>query len=40
MFELQKYYDALTPSAIQAAAKTYLNPANVVKVVLFPEQKQ
>ena len=39
LFELEEYYDRLTPGAIQAAAQKYLNPANVVKVVLVPEKQ-
>jgi zinc protease len=39
LFGLNEYYKKLTPAAIQEAAKLYLNPANVVKVSLFPEKK-
>ena len=39
LFELDAYYARLTPAAIQAAAKQYLDPANVVKVVLVPEKQ-
>lgn len=39
LFSLPDYYRKLTPALIQDAAKRYLNPANVVKVMLFPEKK-
>jgi zinc protease len=39
LFALTEYYKKLTPALIQDAAKRYLNPANVVKVTLFPEKK-
>ena len=39
LFELDDYYARLTPAAIQAAAQQYLDPANVVKVVLVPEKQ-
>ena len=39
LFELPDTYRTLTPALIQAAAKQYLNPANMVKVTLFPEKK-
>jgi zinc protease len=39
LFGLTEYYKKLTPALIQAAAKRYLNPANHVKVTLFPEKK-
>ena len=39
LFELDASYAALTPASVQAAARKYLNPANVVKVVLVPERK-
>lgn len=39
LFAMDQFYKRLTPAAIQAAAKLYLNPANVVKVSLFPEKK-
>jgi zinc protease len=39
VFGLNEYYKKLTPASIQEAAKLYLNPANVVKVSLFPEKK-
>ncbi len=39
LFALDEYYRKLTPAVIQAAAKKYLNPANVVKVSLFPEKQ-
>ena len=39
LFALTEYYKKLTPAMIQEAAKRYLNPANHVKVTLFPEKK-
>ena len=39
LFTLADYYNKLTPASIQASAKLYLNPANMVKVTLFPEKK-
>jgi zinc protease len=39
LFALDEYYRKLTPAAIQDAAKRYLDPSNVVKVMLFPEKK-
>ncbi|MEX1129379.1 MAG: insulinase family protein [Vicinamibacterales bacterium] len=39
LFALTEYYKKLTPALIQDAAKRYLNPANHVKVTLFPEKK-
>jgi zinc protease len=39
LFGLTEYYKKLTPALIQDAAKRYLNPANHVKVTLFPEKK-
>jgi len=39
LFEQAELYRALTTEVIQAAAKRYLNPANMVKVTLFPEKK-
>lgn len=39
LFEQVELYKAITPGAVQAAAKTYFNPANVVTVTLFPEKK-
>ena len=39
LFAIDQYYKKLTPALIQEAAKRYLNPANVVKVSLFPEKK-
>jgi zinc protease len=39
LFSLEELYKQLTPAMIQEAAKQYLNPANVVKVTLFPEKK-
>jgi zinc protease len=40
LFGLADYYRKLTPATIQEAARTYLNPQNVVKVTLFPEKKR
>jgi zinc protease len=39
LFALPEAYRALTPAIIHDAAKRYLNPANLVKVTLFPEKK-
>jgi zinc protease len=39
LFALADFYKKLTPALIQDAAKRYLNPANLVKVTLFPEKK-
>ncbi len=39
LFTLEEFYNKPTPAAIQDAAKQYLNPANMVKVTLFPEKK-
>jgi zinc protease len=39
LFALPETYRTLTPAIIQAAAKRYLDPANMVKVTLFPEKK-
>lgn len=39
LFALSEYYRKLTPAMIQDAAQRYLNPANHVKVTLFPEKK-
>ena len=39
LFTLADYYNKLTPASIQDSAKLYLNPANMVKVTLFPEKK-
>ncbi len=38
-FGIADLYKQLTPAMIQAAAKTYLNTNNYVKVTLFPEKK-
>ena len=38
LFGLAEYYKKLTPGMIQEAARLYLNPANHVKVTLFPEK--
>ena len=37
VFNLQTYYDALTPAAIRDAAQAYLNTMRYVKVTLVPE---
>jgi len=34
---LERFYDQITPAAIQKAAQTYLDPKRYVKVVLMPE---
>lgn len=39
LFQQVELYRAVTPAAVQAAAKKYFNPANVVTVTLFPEKK-
>ncbi|HVL69166.1 MAG TPA: insulinase family protein [Vicinamibacterales bacterium] len=39
LFELPDTYRRLTPGMIHAAARQYLNTANLVKVTLFPERK-
>jgi zinc protease len=39
LFSLADFYKKLTPASIQDSAKRYLNPANLVKVTLFPEKK-
>jgi len=39
LFAIEASYKALTAKTIQDAAKRYLDPANVVKVSLFPEKK-
>jgi zinc protease len=39
LFAQPELYRALTPDVIKAAAKRYLNPANLIKVTLFPEKK-
>jgi len=36
-FNLEKFYDQITPAAIQKAAQLYLDPKRYVKVVLMPE---
>jgi zinc protease len=40
LFRLEDYYKNLTAATIQAAARTYLDTNNYVKVTLFPETKQ
>ena len=37
VFNLEKYYDLITPAAIQKAAQTYLDTKRYVKVTLVPE---
>ena len=37
VFNLQKFYDQITPAAIQKAAQQYLDSKRYVKVVLMPE---
>ncbi len=37
LLQYEKMIDALSATAVQAAAKKYLNKANYVKVVLYPE---
>jgi zinc protease len=39
LFNLNDYYNKLTPAVIQDAAKTYLDIKNYVNVSLFPEKK-
>jgi zinc protease len=36
-FNLEKYYDLITPAALQKAAQTYLDTKRYVKVTLVPE---
>ena len=36
-FRLPEYYKKLDAAAIKAAARTYLDPGNYVRVTLFPE---
>lgn len=38
LLEVPTYYEALTPAALQAAARTYLDTSRYVKVVLLPEK--
>jgi zinc protease len=40
LFELPELYKGITAKTIHEAAKRYLNPANLVKVTLFPEAGQ
>ena len=40
LFGLADYYRNLTPAAIQAAAKKYLNPQNMVKVDAVPGEEE
>jgi predicted Zn-dependent peptidase len=40
MLNYPKLVDNLSTKAIFSAAKKYIDPKNVVKVVLFPEKKQ
>ena len=37
-FNLEKFYDQITPAAIQKAAQLYLDPKRYVKVILTPEK--
>ncbi len=37
VFNVQRFYDQLTPAAIREAAQTYLDPKRYVKVTLVPE---
>ena len=37
-FNLEKFYDQITPAAIQKAAQAYLDPKRYVKVTLTPEK--
>ena len=39
LFALDGYYRKLTAAAIQEAARKYLDPANMVRVSLFPEKQ-
>jgi zinc protease len=39
LFELQAHYRKLGVGSVQEAARRYLNPANMVKVTLYPEKK-
>jgi predicted Zn-dependent peptidase len=39
LFDLASWYQKLTVSAVQDAAKRYLNTSRYVKVTLFPEKK-
>ena len=39
LFAMEKEYAKVTPATIKESAKRYLNPANLVKVSLFPEKK-
>jgi predicted Zn-dependent peptidase len=38
LFTLDAGFKALTPAAIQEAARTYLNPQTMVKATLMPEK--
>src|SRR3954463_2788369 len=38
VFNIEKFYDMITPAAIQKAAQTYLDPKRYVKVTLVPER--
>ena len=38
VWEVPEYYKKLDSAMIQRAARTYLNPSNVVKVTLFPQK--
>jgi zinc protease len=37
VFNIEKFYDQITPAAIQRAAQMYLDPKRYVKVTLLPE---
>src|SRR5262249_3042648 len=39
VWDVPEYFKKLNSTMIQDAAKTYLNPNNMVKVTLFPEKK-
>ena len=39
-FNLEKYYDLITPAALQKAAQTYLDTKRYVKVTLVPETRR
>jgi predicted Zn-dependent peptidase len=37
VFNIQQFYDQITPAAIREAAQMYLDPMRYVKVTLVPE---
>jgi predicted Zn-dependent peptidase len=39
VFSIDKFYEQITPAAIQRAAQMYLDPKRYVKVTLMPEGK-